>query len=456
MNAIAGLLALALAMVTSAGPVRAAEVYAPETLMIEGAWITAVAFSPDGQRIAFARDDGAVSIRKAAGGEELFSFGWPQKQAGAMAFSPDGGRLAIVSTGKEISLWDTATGQLVKEAAAGVPLADIAFSPDGGRLIAPGQDGKLHLFDAATLAGTGAIAATDALITSAAFSPDGKRIAGVSLDRTARVWDAATGEETARFSHEAYLKAARFSADGARLATAGRDGVTSVFDLARNALIVRFAAGGEDLNDIAFSADGSRLATASTDDTIGLWDAATGASIATLKGHAADVASVRFGGDNITVFSTGRDATGRVWRILAPPPSGDLTALAGLWRAALDPGPGETLPAEVTAMLCQSPVRVQANGLVLFYEFSPPEAPRIARHLRCGADGACQGFAGEPAPGLGPAGTATIKPAAGGFTLCTDGDCLDFVACEPVVWSDADRQSGYDRAWTGAMEKAWE
>jgi hypothetical protein len=455
MNAIAGLFAVLLAATVSAAPLRAAEFYAPETLTIEGAWITALVFSPDGQRIAFARDDGAISVRSTADGGEILSFTWPQKKAGEMAFSPDGSRLAIISFDKELSLWDAATGQALKVAAAAVPLADIAFSPDGARLMAPGQDGKLHLFDAVTLAETGVIAAPGALITGGSFSSDGKRIAGVSLDRTARVWDAASGEETARFPHDVYLSAARFSADGTRLATAGRDGEVSVFDLGQNSVIVRFAAGEEDIIDVTFSPDGSRLATASRDATIGLWDAATGAAIATLKGQPADVVSVRFGDGNTTVYSVGR-ATGSIWRILAPPPSGDLSALAGLWRTYIDPGAGETLPPEVTGMLCQTPVRIQGNGLILFYEFYPPDPPRITQHFRCGADSACQGFAGEPAPGLPPSATATIKPAKGGFALCTGGDCLDFVPCEPVKWSAEDRQSGYDRLWSEAMEKAWE
>jgi hypothetical protein len=30
------------------------------------------------------------------------------------------------------------------------------------------------------------------------------------------------------------------------------------------------------------------------------------------------------------------------------------------------------------------------------------------------------------------------------------------VPCEPVAWSAEDRQSGYDRLWSEAMEKAWE
>jgi WD40 repeat protein len=381
----------------------------PKTLFVDGATITALAFSPDGESIAFSKDDGSVLIRDAQSEAVVQEFTWQGRQVGAMSFSPDGSRLVLISFGKEMSLWDPVAGKALKEATASVPLADVAFSPDGTRLLAPGQDGKLHLFDAATLDETGVIAVPGALITSGSFSPDGKFVATISLDRSASIWEVATGRETARFPHDVYLNAARFSADAAKLATAGRDGAVTIFDMTNGAEIMKLRAGEDDINDVAFSPDGSRLATASTDDTIALWDPATGAAIATLKGHLADVASVRFGRNNTMIYSIGRDATGRVWNLPPPPPSGDLSAIAGLWRTSLDPGAGEVLPPEIAAALCQAPVRVQANGLILFFQGFPPDAPTVAQHYRCGNDGGCRSFAGEPAPGLPPIGTASVE-----------------------------------------------
>jgi dipeptidyl aminopeptidase/acylaminoacyl peptidase len=437
-------------------PARAQEFYAPKTLFVEGASITALAFSPNGGSIAFSKDDGSVLLRDVQSEAVVQEFTWQGRQVGAMSFSPDGSRLVLISFGKEMSLWDPVAGKALKEATASVLLADVAFSPDGTRFLAPGQDGKLHLFDAATLDETGVIAVPGALITSGSFSPDGKFVATVSLDKAASVWEVATGRETARFPHDVYLNAARFSADGAKLATAGRDGTVTIFDMTNGAEIMSLRAGEDDINDVAFSPDGSRLATASADDTIVLWDTATGTVIATLKGHISDVASLWFGGNNTTIYSIGRDATGRVWNLRPPPPSGNLSAIAGVWRTTLDPGAGEVLPPEIAAMMCQAPVRVQANGLILFYQGIPPDVPTVAQHYRCGADGECKTYAGEPAPGLAPIGTARVERGENSFSLCEDGACLDFERCDPFNWSAEDKQSGYDRVWTSAMEKAWE
>ena len=70
----------------------------------------AVAFSPDGRRLASASDDGTVRLWDPATGAELAALTGHTGQVTAVAFSPDGRRLASAGWDGTVRLWDPATG----------------------------------------------------------------------------------------------------------------------------------------------------------------------------------------------------------------------------------------------------------------------------------------------------------------------------------------------------------
>lgn len=67
----------------------------------------------------------------------------------ALAFAPDGSRLAIAADG-EAAIWDPVTGQkFVTFATPGsAQVQEIAWSPDSGRIITSADDGVLHFWRA--------------------------------------------------------------------------------------------------------------------------------------------------------------------------------------------------------------------------------------------------------------------------------------------------------------------
>ena len=82
-----------------------------------GAWVTALAFSPDGQTLATVGGEtllyrpGYVKLWDVATGQEKANLEGHAACVWAVAFSPDGKWLATASYDRQVKLWDLTTGK---------------------------------------------------------------------------------------------------------------------------------------------------------------------------------------------------------------------------------------------------------------------------------------------------------------------------------------------------------
>ena len=277
--------------------------------------VWSVAFSPDGQTLAMAIDNGTVKLWDPETGSVRRTLSGHRGPVWSVVFSPDGQTLATGCDDGTARLWDLASGEERRSFQQTGGVRAVAFGPRSKTLVSGGRDGSVRVWDLTT--GRERSAAPEGhthSVTAVAVTPDGKAIASASGDRTVRLWDATTGQARVSFDgrdgHRGAVYTMALSPDGRFVASAGwRDGVR-VWDAASGSF--RTVLGADEPQDywsVAFSTGGRLIAAAGEDRCIRVWDAVTGSERAHFRGLAAAVYAVAFSPDGKTLAAGVRDGT---------------------------------------------------------------------------------------------------------------------------------------------------
>ncbi len=226
-----------------------------------------LAISPDGLLAIACRDEVRLS---GTDGRTVRSLPAPGVDVLAMAFGPDGRRLATACRDGLVRLWNPATGEKLGELRGHKDaVLAVAFAPDGQFLATAGLDGTVRLWGPG-LPGPGedgvvrVLEAHEGASSSVAFSPDGTRLASSGADKVIRLWDVAGGHMALELhGHTGVLQSLAFSPDGRRLASGADDRTVKVWHLPAGQELLTLPARGATVNVVAFSPDGRHLAAMS-------------------------------------------------------------------------------------------------------------------------------------------------------------------------------------------------
>jgi WD40 repeat protein len=260
----------------------------------------AVAWSPDGSRIAAGAQDGTIRVWGAAARKEELSLIGHEGWVHGLAFSPDGLRLASGAGDGTVRVW-AQTGGGDRDAyvttRGGGPRPGVV-SPDGRHYYA-GEHGRPKAWSADTGLELFSFEAAPGAVHELACSPDGALLAGAQGLRggdpkqatPARwglaLWDTASGRLLRSWDvSTGWLDRVAFSPDGLRLATASFQGPVQVWKVATGRKLAEWDCPSGRVWGLVFTADGGRLLATvgqpTRRSTAVAWDAATGRAIWTV------------------------------------------------------------------------------------------------------------------------------------------------------------------------------
>lgn len=193
----------------------------------------ALAWSPDGTRIAVGSRNNTIQIFETSGGELVSMYKTPSAVM-SVAWSPDGTHLASASgiIGKKaVQVWDVPSGTLLLTYQGHTGDAHtVAWSHDGTRIASGGDDHTVQIWNA--FSGQPLLTCRGHVgnVYAAAWSPGGKYIASGSTDDTVEIWDALSGQSFFTYRvHENYVFAVAWSPDGTRISSGGDDHTVQIW-----------------------------------------------------------------------------------------------------------------------------------------------------------------------------------------------------------------------------------
>ncbi|EEP79069.1 periodic tryptophan protein 2 [Uncinocarpus reesii 1704] len=265
--------------------------------------MNSLVYSPDGQKIITAADDGKIKVWDINSGFCVVTFTEHSASVTACQFSKRGNVLFTASLDGSVRAWDLIRYRNFRTftAPSRQQFSSLAVDPSGEVVCAGSLDSfDIHVWSVQTGQLLDRLAGHEGPVSSLAFASDGSHLVSGSWDRTVRLWNIFARSQTSEpLQLQSDLLCVAFRPDGQQVAASTLDGQLtfwSVNDAAQQAGIDgrRDISGGRKITDrrtaanaagtksyttITYSADGSCLLAAGNSKYICLYDVGTGSLV---------------------------------------------------------------------------------------------------------------------------------------------------------------------------------
>jgi WD40 repeat protein len=316
-------------------------------------YINDMAFSPNGDSIAFGSEDTIIRLWDVASGEISSILIGHTRSISTIAYSAQGDflvskddndvvRVWELETGacrhimqgyqyavlspkgnqvafyaERIALWDLEIGACVRRMSGHIGgICSVAYSPQGDQIVAAGCDRAVRIWDVETGECRQTMTGHTRTVTKVSYSPKGDYIASASDDKTVRLWNVGSGSSRQISNHHrGAVIGLKYSPKRNQVASCSMDSTIRLWDAVIGTHNHTLTGHSDSVNKISYSPQENHLASCSEDGTVRLWDVEIGACLHTLTGHTSAVYNVAFSPRGDQIASTGADYTVRLWNV---------------------------------------------------------------------------------------------------------------------------------------------
>ncbi len=306
---------------------------------LEVACEKALAWSPDGNRIAFGSPEGAIFIWT-LGTPHPIRYPVHQGLVDALAWSPKGNVLAS-ACGNSVQIWSPSGDAEYTRVSRfhgifGAPVRALSWSPDG-EYIAVAQEGYVLVRGLGNHAAKrvlhrvydskGKAAAVEAVAWCPSIEQTTYHIASAS-DSKVEIWEAETGKLLLAYEHPDYhvVNSLAWSPDGRYIASASDlfgIGFLQVWDTTSGEACSTYESRLSVVRTLTWSPSGKRsgmspqpyrIASGGNDTHVRVWNVLTGEQEFAYEGHEGEVTVVSWSPDGKYIASGSRDKAIHIWR----------------------------------------------------------------------------------------------------------------------------------------------
>jgi len=267
--------------------------YTQATIQSNGAWVNAIAVTPDGQIAISATGDRALKVKVPSADSSLKVWNLKRRSqmhilngheegVTAVATTPDSKWAVSASRDRTLKIWDLRRGtQLHNLKGHKDWLTSVVITPDGKRAISASADSTLKVWNLYSGKELKSLSGHTNIVNAVAITPDGRKVVSASDDKTIKTWDLNFGKELKTIKVRTHsVNAVAITPSGQQIVSASSDRTLKVWDLDSGKELKILSGHTSIVNAVAITPDGRKAVSASDDKTLRVWDLTSGEEIA--------------------------------------------------------------------------------------------------------------------------------------------------------------------------------